>query len=228
LKNYYDVLKVSPNASQKEINDTHRSLVKQYHPDVNKSDDAHEKMTKLNEAYEVLSNKDKREKYDDKLRVDREKKLGLTPDSPIVKKVNMQQVPVNPASRADRAEQLRIKAEARLKNEEKKRQMMMEQAKKRAEKKAEEATRNQKKAEDPEKQKVIDLLAMLHRKSDARIRRNLETDEERHYAIKVLLSLIRDDNSSNRRIVEEAERKQRIEEILALVQEEKEGRAKLK
>ena len=227
MKNYYDVLKVSPQASAKEISDTHRALVKQYHPDVNKCNDAHEKMTKVNEAYEVLSDKTKREQYDAKLRADHENKLGLRPDSPIVRNVNVQSVKVNSESRAERAEQLRIKADAKLKNEEKKRQMMMEQAKKRAAKKAEEASKNPKKEEDPEKQKAIDLLAMLHRKSDARVRRNPETEDERHYAIKVLLSLIRDDDSSNRHLVEEAQRKQRIEEILALVKENKEGRAKL-
>jgi len=226
--NYYEILKLSQTASSKEINDTHRTLAKKYHPDINNSKDAHEKMTKLNEAYEVLSDKTKREQYDTKLRKDIERKLGLNNDSPIVKKANMRHTPQGSEARNERAEQLRKKAEAKLRNEEQKRQMMMAQAKKRAEKKAGEASRNQKEETDPEKQKVIDLLAMLHRKSDARLRRNLETDEERHHAIKVLLSLVREDDNTKRRMVEEAERKQRIEEILALVKEQNDGRAKVK
>ncbi|MCL2820497.1 MAG: DnaJ domain-containing protein [Oscillospiraceae bacterium] len=224
MKNYYDVFDVSPTASSKTINIKHRELVKKYHPDVNNSRDAHEKMTKLNEAYEILSDSTKRKEYDNSL------KSGHNPNPQSCAEARKATHPQwqketpsqNTDSRADKAEFLRQKAEERLKKEEKKRQMMMEHAKKRAEKKAEAASSNNKKEEiDPEKQKVIDTLAMLHRKSDARIRRNLETDEERHHAIKVLLSLVREDDSNMRRMAEEAERKQRIEEILALVKADK-------
>jgi len=201
--NYYDIFGLSQTASEKDINDTHRALAKKYHPDINDSQDAHEKMTKLNEAYEVLSDKTKRSEYDNKLKTHER-----------IKTVEFQD------KRTERAEFLRKQAEEKLKNEEKKRQIIMAQAKKRADKKAREDRAKTKKEEvDPEKQKVIDLLAMIHRKSDARMRRNLETDEERHYAIKVLLSLVRGDESVVRRKTEEAEHQQRIKEILALVNE---------
>jgi len=221
--NYYDVFDVSPTASHKEINIKHRELAKKYHPDISNSRDATEKMAKLNEAYEVLSDKAKRREYDIGLKRKQEQKQSSapTPQSNVVKKAHMRYTPENIENddkRAQRAEQLRMKAEARLKAEENKRLQMMAYAQKRAEEKEKKESQSQNKNPiDPEKQEAIDLLAMLHRKSDARIRRNLETDEERHHAIKVLLSLVRGDNSHLRRIAEEAERKQRIDEILALV-----------
>lgn len=64
-RDYYEVLGVGKNASDDEIKKAHRKLAKQYHPDLNKDNpDAAEKFKELNEAYEVLSDKDKRAKYD--------------------------------------------------------------------------------------------------------------------------------------------------------------------
>ena len=210
--NYYSVFNVSPTASPKEINDTHRTLAKKYHPDINSSEDAHEKMTMLNEAYEVLSDTGKREEYDKKLR------QNLKTGSSGAVKAGVQRRPEDANKRAERAEQLRKKAEARLKAEESERMLRMAHAKKRAENKAKEAARLKMQEEaDTEKEQMVDLLSMLVRKGNARLRRNLDTDEERHHAIKVLLSLVREDDAHLRRLAEEAERKQRIDEILALV-----------
>lgn len=64
-RDYYEVLGVSKNASDDEIKRAHRKLAKKYHPDLNKDNpEAAEKFKELNEAYEVLSDKDKKAKYD--------------------------------------------------------------------------------------------------------------------------------------------------------------------
>lgn len=63
-KDYYEVLGVSKNASDKEIKSAFRKLAKQYHPDVNKAPDAAEKFKEAQEAYAVLSDENKRRQYD--------------------------------------------------------------------------------------------------------------------------------------------------------------------
>jgi len=63
-RDYYDVLGVKRNASEEEIKKAYRRLARQYHPDVNKANDAEARFKEINEAYEVLSDREKRERYD--------------------------------------------------------------------------------------------------------------------------------------------------------------------
>jgi molecular chaperone DnaJ len=63
-RDYYEVLGVSRNAVQDEIRRAFRKLAFELHPDRNKSDDAADKFKELNEAYEVLSDAEKRQNYD--------------------------------------------------------------------------------------------------------------------------------------------------------------------
>ena len=63
-KDYYAILGVSRNAKPDDIRKAYRKLAKEFHPDVNKSAGAEDKYKEINEAYEVLKDPAKREKYD--------------------------------------------------------------------------------------------------------------------------------------------------------------------
>lgn len=67
--NYYQILKVSQKATEKEIKKSYKSLAKKYHPDLYKGDKdfAETKIKEINEAYEILSNKERRKEYDEYL-----------------------------------------------------------------------------------------------------------------------------------------------------------------
>ena len=70
MKNYYEILEISQNASKEIIDKAYRVLAKKYHPDSNKPEDkqwAEEQFKEINEAYEVLSDENKKREYDQNL-----------------------------------------------------------------------------------------------------------------------------------------------------------------
>lgn len=65
MSDYYEVLGVARDASEKDIRQAYRRLARQYHPDVNKNDaEAEETFKEINEAHGVLSDEESRKKYD--------------------------------------------------------------------------------------------------------------------------------------------------------------------
>ena len=63
-KDYYEILGIKRGATEAEIKSAYRKLARKYHPDVNKTKEAEEKFKEINEAYEVLGDKAKRNRYD--------------------------------------------------------------------------------------------------------------------------------------------------------------------
>ena len=70
-RDYYEVLGLSKGASDDEIKRAYRKMAKKYHPDINKEPDAEAKFKEINEAYEVLSDPQKKATYDHRALVDK-------------------------------------------------------------------------------------------------------------------------------------------------------------
>lgn len=76
MENYYEILQVSSNATKEIIDKAYKTLAKKYHPDANppeKKGWAEDNFKKINEAYETISDKNKREKYDEQLKKAKQK-----------------------------------------------------------------------------------------------------------------------------------------------------------
>ncbi len=78
MKDYYSILEINQSASIETIEKVHKLLVKKYHPDLQPNDkkkEAELKLREINEAYEVLTNENKRREYDEKLKEEKIREL---------------------------------------------------------------------------------------------------------------------------------------------------------
>ncbi|MDD4067118.1 MAG: DnaJ domain-containing protein [Clostridia bacterium] len=75
--NLYEILEVSPNASTEVIEKAYKTLAKKYHPDTYKADKryASSMIKKINNAYDILSNEEKRKEYDEQLKYEMQKDI---------------------------------------------------------------------------------------------------------------------------------------------------------
>lgn len=64
MKNYYEILEININASDEVIKSAYRALVKKYHPDNSNDTSKDKELFEINEAYEILSDPEKRKEYD--------------------------------------------------------------------------------------------------------------------------------------------------------------------
>ena len=80
FRNYYEILGVTPNATEEEIKRSFRRLARQCHPDLNPGDKAaEERFKQIGEAYEILSDGDRRARYDQFSRYWKQKGFQSTP-----------------------------------------------------------------------------------------------------------------------------------------------------
>ncbi|GAE04172.1 chaperone protein DnaJ [Paenibacillus sp. JCM 10914] len=75
-RDYYEVLGLGKDASDDDIKKAYRKMARQYHPDVNKAADAETKFKEVKEAYDVLSDGQKRTRYDQYGHVDPNQGMG--------------------------------------------------------------------------------------------------------------------------------------------------------
>lgn len=75
-KTYYQVLMVDPSADQDVMGVVYRRLAQRYHPDHDPSDEARQRMTEINQAWQVLRDVEKRAKYDRELTNRRDRRSG--------------------------------------------------------------------------------------------------------------------------------------------------------
>lgn len=73
---YYEELGVSKNSSEAEIKQAYRKLAKEYHPDKNKTDEAQDRIRRINEAYKILGDKEKRSIYDRQMNAGSQRQFG--------------------------------------------------------------------------------------------------------------------------------------------------------
>lgn len=120
MKNFYKILGVEKTADDKEIKKAYRKLAREYHPDRNPGDKKAEKMfLQISEAYEILSDKEKKEIYDKKLNNPDESSNDSGMKSNYNAKQSSQTSNFNPADLGDMFESFFGKASVKSQGEDK-------------------------------------------------------------------------------------------------------------
>ncbi|CAI2371005.1 unnamed protein product [Moneuplotes crassus] len=94
--NYYEILDVKHTSDIAEIKKSYFDLAKKYHPDVNDANDAKFKFSQISEAYQVLSNEESREKYDQKMSIAKAAWTGLHTQEAVKSKPRESKTEYNP------------------------------------------------------------------------------------------------------------------------------------
>ena len=129
MKTLYEILEVSENASKEIVEKAYKVLAKKYHPDLQAEGDkqeAEKKMKQINEAYEVLSDEEKRKEYDLKLIQERrreEVRKQLQEDYNQNQRRQPQQMQTRPMSEQEYREALKRQYQERREEQERQRQM---------------------------------------------------------------------------------------------------------
>lgn len=127
MKTLYEILEVSENASNEVIEKAYKVLVKKYHPDLQSPENKKEAETKIkeiNEAYEILSNEQKKKEYDESL--ERKRKIAQEHNNDTAqynKSINTQQVQEDSYDRAYDMQRRRYEEELRKQQEKVRKQM---------------------------------------------------------------------------------------------------------
>ena len=114
MKNYYDILEISKLASPEVVEKAYKTLVKKHHPDLqsdNSKQNAENKMKDLNEAYEVISNPEKRAQYDKKLSQYETKQINTIHNKP---QTSMSNQPSNTNSYQSKSQNKKFESLAKI------------------------------------------------------------------------------------------------------------------
>ncbi|MBR1802606.1 MAG: DnaJ domain-containing protein [Clostridia bacterium] len=131
MSTLYEILEVSEKASKEVIEKAYRVLAKKYHPDLQLPENqtmAETKMKQINEAYDILSNDEKRKQYDVELRIRRQEEQNIRKQQEIkqqadIKNTSYQQQMTNEEKRYQELQRRKYEDELREYQEQRKRQM---------------------------------------------------------------------------------------------------------
>lgn len=135
MSNLYEILEVSEKASKEVIDKAYHVLAKKYHPDLQKENEkkiAEEKMKKINEAYEILGDTEKRKQYDEELKIKREEQKRIEEIKRIQQEQNIQNTLNSEIDNLERLKQEEIQMQRNMQEQENSNMKILQNEMKRA------------------------------------------------------------------------------------------------